>query len=63
MTALILTATAKAIEGNPLSERIPDNTAPGIIFTSLVVGACILWCVYVWYKNFGPGAPPESTET
>ena len=61
MTALIL-ALEKTIEGNPLNDRIPDNTTPGVIFVSIVCGACILWCVWVWYKNFGPGAPPEGAE-
>lgn len=61
MSALI-TAAAKTIEGNPLSDRIPDNTTPGIIFTSIVIGACILWCVYVWYRHFGPGAAADDAE-
>jgi len=61
MTALLL-AAAKA-EGNPLSERIPDNTTPGVIFVICVIGSMIAFLVWVWYKNFGPGAPPETTET
>ena len=55
-------APAKTIEGNPLNDRIPDNTTPGIIFTSIVFGSMILLCVYVWYKHYGPGAAPDDAE-
>jgi hypothetical protein len=61
LTALIL-ATANSIEGQSLNDRIPKNTAPGIIFTAAVCGAAILWCVYVWYRHFGPGAAPDDAE-
>ena len=60
MTALVL-AAAKTIEGNPLSERLPVNTVPGTVFVICVISAMILFLVWVWYKNFGPGAPPEET--
>ena len=61
MTALLL-AAEKTIEGNPLNDRIPDNTTPGVIFVSVVIGSMILFLVWVWYMNYGPGAPPEGAE-
>jgi hypothetical protein len=62
MTALLL-AAAKTIEGNPLNDRIPDNTTPGVIFVIVVIGSMIAFLVWVWIKNFGPGAaPPEGAE-
>jgi hypothetical protein len=63
MTALLLAAAAGTAEGNPLQERIPDNTTPGVIFVIIVIGSMIAFLVWVWIKNFGPGAaPPEGAE-
>jgi hypothetical protein len=61
MTGLLL-AAAKTIEGQNLNDRIPDNTTPGIIFTSLVIGSMIAFLVWVWFKHFGPGAAADDAE-
>jgi hypothetical protein len=50
---------AKASAADP---RIPANTTPGAVFTICVVSACILWCVFVWYRHYGPGAAPDDAE-
>ena len=62
MTALLL-AAAKTIEGQNHNDRIPDNTVPGTVFVIVVISLMILFLVWVWYKNFGPGAPPEGADT
>jgi len=56
MLSLILAAASAA------SPTIPKNTTPGAIFVIVVLAACILAVVRVWYKHYGPGAAPDDAE-
>lgn len=49
----MISLIAKASAADP---RIPDNPTPGVIFTSIVIALMILFLVWVWYTNYGPGA-------